>query len=226
MKLPPEFAAAHPGPQFGIAGSRALTGVKERPIIGSIVKPALGLRPQETAAMVRELVDADVDFIKDDEKLMSPAYSNLADHSRSRTEDRQEGDVRFWDFARRSRSHASQSRHRRRRRWQCRGHQHQLDRLRRFLVLAQALAPGSARSPQWLGHSHASSRPRAGFSRLSAVLAPAGRRPVPDQRRRRQILGTRRVLRAVVPGPSATLVRAERSAIAGGGIGPMGRPGA
>jgi 3-oxoisoapionate-4-phosphate decarboxylase len=79
MMLPPEFAAAHPGPQFGIAGSRALTGVKERPIIGSIVKPALGLRPHETAEMVRELVDADVDFIKDDEKLMSPAYSNLAD---------------------------------------------------------------------------------------------------------------------------------------------------
>jgi ribulose-bisphosphate carboxylase large chain len=79
MKLPPEFAAAHPGPQFGIAGSRALTGVKERPIIGSIVKPALGLRPHETAEMVRELVNADVDFIKDDEKLMSPAYSSLAD---------------------------------------------------------------------------------------------------------------------------------------------------
>ena len=77
MKLPPEFAAAHPGPQFGIAGSRALTGVKERPIIGSIVKPALGLRPDENAEMVRELVEADVDFIKDDEKLMSPAYSPL-----------------------------------------------------------------------------------------------------------------------------------------------------
>src|ERR1700683_2557331 len=68
MKLPPEFAAAHPGPQFGIAGSRTLTGVEERPIIGTIVKPALGLRPHETAEMVRELVDADVDFIKDDEK--------------------------------------------------------------------------------------------------------------------------------------------------------------
>ena len=79
MKLPPEFGAAHPGPQFGVAGSRALTGVGERPIIGSIVKPALGLRPQETAVMVRELVEADVDFIKDDEKLMSPAYSRLED---------------------------------------------------------------------------------------------------------------------------------------------------
>jgi 3-oxoisoapionate-4-phosphate decarboxylase len=79
MKLPPEFAQAHPGPQFGIAGSRSLTGVKERPIIGSIVKPALGLRAHETADMVRELVQADVDFVKDDEKLMSPVYSSLAD---------------------------------------------------------------------------------------------------------------------------------------------------
>ena len=41
MKLPAEFAAAHPGPQFGIEGSRALSGVHGRPIIGSIVKPAL-----------------------------------------------------------------------------------------------------------------------------------------------------------------------------------------
>jgi ribulose 1,5-bisphosphate carboxylase large subunit-like protein len=79
MKLPPEFGAAHPGPQFGIEGSRRLTGVRGRPIIGSIVKPALGLRPHETADMVRELAEADVDFVKDDEKLMSPAYSSLED---------------------------------------------------------------------------------------------------------------------------------------------------
>ena len=79
MKLPPEFVAAHPGPQFGIGGSRRLTGVEGRPIIGTIVKPALGLRPHETAEMVGELLSSGVDFIKDDEKLMSPAYSPLAD---------------------------------------------------------------------------------------------------------------------------------------------------
>jgi 3-oxoisoapionate-4-phosphate decarboxylase len=79
MKLPSEFAAAHPGPQFGVEGSRALAGVHGRPIIGSIVKPALGLRPPETAELVRELVEGDVDFIKDDEKLASPAYSSLAE---------------------------------------------------------------------------------------------------------------------------------------------------
>ncbi|ASY73133.1 ribulose bisphosphate carboxylase [Sinorhizobium fredii USDA 205] len=77
MQLPPEFAAAHPGPQFGVAGSRRLTGVQGRPIIGTIVKPALGLRPEETAELVGELLSSGVDFIKDDEKLMSPAYSPL-----------------------------------------------------------------------------------------------------------------------------------------------------
>ncbi|TIV60739.1 3-oxo-isoapionate-4-phosphate decarboxylase OiaX [Mesorhizobium sp.] len=77
MKLPEELRGAHPGPQFGVAGSRRLTGVEGRPIIGTIVKPALGLRPHETAEMVGELIEAGVDFIKDDEKLMSPAYSPL-----------------------------------------------------------------------------------------------------------------------------------------------------
>lgn len=79
LKLPPEFKDAHPGPQFGIPGSRKLTGVEGRPIIGTIVKPALGLRPHETAELVGELIQSGVDFIKDDEKLMSPAYSPLKD---------------------------------------------------------------------------------------------------------------------------------------------------
>lgn len=77
MKLPEAFKNAHPGPQFGIPGSRRLTGVEGRPIIGTIVKPALGLRPHETAELVGELIQSGVDFIKDDEKLMSPAYSPL-----------------------------------------------------------------------------------------------------------------------------------------------------
>ena len=82
LELPPAFMAAHPGPQFGIAGSFRLTGVKDRPIIGTIVKPALGLRPHETAELVSELIAAGVDFIKDDEKLTSPNYSSVAERVR------------------------------------------------------------------------------------------------------------------------------------------------
>ncbi len=77
LQLPPSFAGRYPGPQFGTKGTRALTGVQGRPVIGTIVKPALGLPPDETAALVGELVAAGVDFIKDDEKLTSPPYSAL-----------------------------------------------------------------------------------------------------------------------------------------------------
>ena len=48
-------------------------------MIASIVKPSLGLLPDETAEVVRTLCEAGVDFIKDDEKLMSPGYSPLAE---------------------------------------------------------------------------------------------------------------------------------------------------
>jgi ribulose 1,5-bisphosphate carboxylase large subunit-like protein len=75
LKLPPAFASAHPGPQFGVQGTRRLTGVHGRPIIASIIKPNVGLSPEQTADIVKELVAAGVDFIKDDEKLTSPVYS-------------------------------------------------------------------------------------------------------------------------------------------------------
>ena len=73
----PQAWACHPGPQFGIDGSRRLMGVETGPMIASIIKPSLGLLPDETAAVVADLCAAGVDFIKDDEKLMSPAYSPL-----------------------------------------------------------------------------------------------------------------------------------------------------
>ncbi len=78
IDLPPEWSC-HPGPQFGIAGSRRLMGVSDGPMIASIIKPSLGLLPEETAAVVKTLCEAGVDFIKDDEKLMSPGYSSLED---------------------------------------------------------------------------------------------------------------------------------------------------
>lgn len=67
MTLPPAFAQAYPGPAFGIAGTRALTGVQDRPLIGTIIKPSVGLSPQDTADIVAQLCEAGVDFIKDDE---------------------------------------------------------------------------------------------------------------------------------------------------------------
>lgn len=67
LQLPPSFAAAYPGPAFGIEGTRRLTGIARGPLIGTIVKPSVGLSAAETAQQVRELVAGGIDFIKDDE---------------------------------------------------------------------------------------------------------------------------------------------------------------
>ncbi|WP_163578128.1 ribulose-bisphosphate carboxylase large subunit family protein [Halomonas faecis] len=67
LTLPAPFADAYPGPQFGIAGTRELTGIPQRPLIGTIIKPSVGLSPAATAEVVRELVAGGIDFIKDDE---------------------------------------------------------------------------------------------------------------------------------------------------------------
>jgi ribulose-bisphosphate carboxylase large chain len=67
ISLPEAFADAYPGPQFGIDGTRALSGVHGRPLIGTIVKPSVGLSPTATAELVEKLCEAEIDFIKDDE---------------------------------------------------------------------------------------------------------------------------------------------------------------
>ena len=67
IRLPPAFARAYPGPRFGIEGTRALSQVKDRPLIGTIIKPSIGLSVQQTAELVKTLCEAGLDFIKDDE---------------------------------------------------------------------------------------------------------------------------------------------------------------
>jgi ribulose-bisphosphate carboxylase large chain len=48
-------------------------------LIGTIIKPSIGLSPQQTAAMVKTLAEAGIDFIKDDELLSSSANSSFSD---------------------------------------------------------------------------------------------------------------------------------------------------
>jgi ribulose-bisphosphate carboxylase large chain len=67
VKLPEAFLERYLGPQFGISGTRKLSGVYQRPLIGTIIKPSVGLSPEATADLVRSLVEGGIDFIKDDE---------------------------------------------------------------------------------------------------------------------------------------------------------------
>ncbi len=67
IRLPRAFADAYNGPKFAIEGTRRLAGVANQPLIGTIIKPSVGLDPKATAELVQKLVAAGIDFIKDDE---------------------------------------------------------------------------------------------------------------------------------------------------------------
>ena len=67
VRLPSAFSGQYAGPKFSIEGTRRLSGVSGRPLIGTIVKPSVGLSPEQTAALVQTLCQAGIDFIKDDE---------------------------------------------------------------------------------------------------------------------------------------------------------------
>jgi ribulose-bisphosphate carboxylase large chain len=79
IELPPSYGEHFKGPQFGIDGCRQLTGVQGRPLIGTIIKPSIGMTPEQTAALVKTLVEAGIDFIKDDELLSASANSKFED---------------------------------------------------------------------------------------------------------------------------------------------------
>ena len=83
LRLPLAFAAAYAGPKFGVSGTRELTGVSGRPLIGTIIKPSVGLSPTETANLVATLCDAGIDFIKDDELQSDGPYCPFDDRVRA-----------------------------------------------------------------------------------------------------------------------------------------------
>jgi len=79
LKLPIEFATAYPGPAFGMAGTRRLSGVEKGPLIGTIIKPSVGLSAYETAEQVKMLVEGEIDFIKDDELQVDGSFCPFHD---------------------------------------------------------------------------------------------------------------------------------------------------
>ena len=75
IKIPESYATKYLGPQFGIEGTRKLAQVYERPIIGTIIKPSVGLSPEQTAEQTKILVEAGLDFLKDDELMGDSPHS-------------------------------------------------------------------------------------------------------------------------------------------------------
>jgi ribulose-bisphosphate carboxylase large chain len=78
LDLPTGYAAKFQRPRHGVLGTRRLTGVSAGPVIGTIIKPNVGLAPEDTALMVERLCEAGIDFVKDDEVMVNPAHAPLA----------------------------------------------------------------------------------------------------------------------------------------------------
>lgn len=79
IELPPSYSDHFRGPAFGIEGSRKSTGVEGRPLIGTIIKPSIGLSTEQTAELAKTLAGAGIDFVKDDELMSSAANSRFED---------------------------------------------------------------------------------------------------------------------------------------------------
>jgi len=65
--IPRAVAQKFSGPKFGIEGVRQQLGVYGRPLVLQIIKPKMGMTPQETAAQVYQSALGGADLCKDDE---------------------------------------------------------------------------------------------------------------------------------------------------------------
>ncbi len=75
ISFPKSFVEQLPGPQFGIDGIRKIVGVPERPLLNTMIKPSVGLTPEQGADLVYQTAVGGVDIIKDDEVLGDPEFS-------------------------------------------------------------------------------------------------------------------------------------------------------
>jgi len=84
FELPQSVLRLFPGPRFGIRRLREMLGLgAEMPLVGTIVKPCCGLVPAEVAERIERAVRGGAVVIKDDEKMMNPAYCPLEEKVRA-----------------------------------------------------------------------------------------------------------------------------------------------
>ncbi len=77
IEFPKKYIDSFPGPHHGIKGIRKILKVKQRALVGSIIKPKVGLSPSQTARVAYDTWRGGVDIIKDDENLTSMSFNNF-----------------------------------------------------------------------------------------------------------------------------------------------------
>ena len=77
ITFPRDIIKAYKGPKFGIEGIRKLTKVEKRPLLGTIVKPKVGLNEIEHAKICGEAWSGGLDVVKDDENLTNMTFNKF-----------------------------------------------------------------------------------------------------------------------------------------------------
>ncbi len=77
IRFPGALLGEYPGPQYGVEGVRNMTGVKDRPFLGTIIKPKIGLPAKMHAEVAYEAWVGGLDIVKDDENLASQSFNRF-----------------------------------------------------------------------------------------------------------------------------------------------------
>ncbi len=79
IELPKQLLNSFKGPAFGIAGIRKLLKIPKRPLVGTIIKPKLGLETKDHVKVAYEAWFGGCDVVKDDENLSSQKFNPFDD---------------------------------------------------------------------------------------------------------------------------------------------------
>ena len=77
ISFPKSILKSFAGPRYGIKGIRKMMGVKKRPLVGTIIKPKLGLNTKDHAQSAYESWIGGCDIVKDDENLASQKFNEF-----------------------------------------------------------------------------------------------------------------------------------------------------
>ena len=77
INFPKSIVSAYKGPKFGIKGIRKLMKIENRPLLGTIVKPKVGLNEIEHANVCGQAWSGGLDVVKDDENLTSMSFNKF-----------------------------------------------------------------------------------------------------------------------------------------------------
>ena len=75
--FPEKLIKSFQGPKYGINGVRKILNVKKRPLVGTIIKPKLGLNTKDHSEVAYESWIGGCDFVKDDENLASQSFNKF-----------------------------------------------------------------------------------------------------------------------------------------------------